>query len=232
MTATKTARRTPARRTPRLGGVDPLPPELVDLVPPAVAEASKTFGAALDHHRQALARVRDSEAALDAARRQDRHAAGQSELERDPLPAATVPAAEALLADARRSADGAQAAAQEKQGSYLRGLSDHLAPIREAAEVELIEVAESMRGAVEQVEVALVRRARCLRLLHELGDGGYLGGRQAQFSVSPGGRRPHDPIAGPLREQLEDLRRSLWTIPSVTETGLCGFGVLQLDATR
>ncbi len=24
----------------------------------------------------------------------------------------------------------------------------------------------------------------------------------------------------------------LWTIPSLTETGLCGFGVLQLDATR
>ncbi len=25
---------------------------------------------------------------------------------------------------------------------------------------------------------------------------------------------------------------SKWTIPSLTETGLCGFGVLQLDATR
>ena len=25
---------------------------------------------------------------------------------------------------------------------------------------------------------------------------------------------------------------ALWTIPSLTETGLCGFGVVQLDATR
>lgn len=200
---------TKTRRTPRLGGVDPLPLELVDLAPPAVAEASQMFAGALEHHRQALARARECEAALDASRREDRHGASQAELEGKSLPKAAAPAAEARLADARRSADGAQAAAQERQGSYLRGLSDHLGAIREAAEAELVGVAESMQGAVQQVEDALVRRARCHRLLHELGDGSYLGGRAAQFNIAPGGRHRHDPIAGKLREQVEDLRRSL-----------------------
>jgi Nucleotidyl transferase AbiEii toxin, Type IV TA system len=67
-------------------------------------------------------------------------------------------------------------------------------------------------------------------------------GRAGQFVLKGGvllaaldERRPTRDVdlqAEALDNDAEVVRAAVWTIPGLTETGLCGFGVLQHDAIR
>lgn len=205
MTTTNTTR---PRKQARLGGVDPLPADMLDLAPESVREASESFRIALERSREAAAAVKDAAAAVETAHRQDRHAAAEAELTGKRIPKAATPAAEARLAEARRSAEGAALAATQRQHQFLGCLLANLADLRQRAELELEQVAPDTTSHIEAVERLTIRRSRARRLLAELGDGAWLQGRSAAFHVGSS-RRRHDPLAGPLREQFDALRRQL-----------------------
>lgn len=196
------------RKGARLGGVTPIPPELLTLVPDNVREASDNFAAALDRHRAASSELSAAHKDVESARKTDRHAATEAELAGEPLPKAKTPTAEEKVRDGERAAEGARNAAEQMQQVFLSVLHAQLGPIVERAKGELERIGDDAVGHVDAIAMLLTERSQVQRLLAELGDGSYLLGRNTIFNVAPP-RAGRDLPSGPLGESIDQLRANL-----------------------
>ena len=205
MSNTTTRRRRSSRLT---GSVNPFPPRLVGLATEPVAEASAAYAASLDRHREARQTLAAARRALEAAGPEDRHAATAAEVAGKPSPKPKATAAQEAVAKAEREATAARDAAELAMNSYLEAVRADMEAMQAAARREEEATAEDAKAAVGEIEAALVRRAAAGKLLRELGDGSFLGGRSPIFAIGDG-RRPRDPLAREMRQQVDSLREAL-----------------------
>jgi hypothetical protein len=178
MTPTTTTRR---ERLPALGGVLPLPDDLMPLAPDEIRAASEHFADAQVRHRQALADLRGAREAAEQAARADREAAAVAVAEGKSVPKPTEPAARARAAGAERVAPAAEELARRAQGEFVRALRAHLAEFRATVEGELAQARATLDALLADAETALARGRYLRALLAEL-DPHELTGRRVSFA--------------------------------------------------
>lgn len=191
----------------RLDGVTPLGPDLHQLVPDAVRDASERFRSSLEDQQAAHVALKAAEAELEAAEREDRRLAEEAVLNGKAAPKPLRPKAAEALAAAQRQVEATVAAATTLQNSYLDAVRGEHGAIRDAALEHLDGTNGRILDAINALEAALVDAAAAHVLLRELGDDqSTLGGRAVVFQPTRPNRRGRDVLAGEQRELLDRAR--------------------------
>lgn len=186
----------------KVGRVDPLPPHLLPIAPPAVREASEAHAAALTRLAALRGQAHEAREAADAASGADAASALAAVEAGKAVPAPTAPKAAAALDGAIRAVAAADQLAQQSQDSYI-------AVLNERAE----EMAATIRDRVDTIRATATMHADALEeairesynlgyVVDELLSGVTRHRRDPTFNpVRPYGRRgPYDHAAGVLDE--------------------------------
>jgi hypothetical protein len=180
--------------------VTPLPDVARDLAPQSVALASDQVRTALDRHTAARREVEQAQADADAARRADRRAAADAaEADKRP-PRAKLEKAAAALEDAQRRQQGAADALHAARAAFVAELRKHADTIHTALEADTRRAGQDAAEHVDAIEQAMIRRSTLNQTLSGLVEpvGAFrTGGRR---------KRRRDPLGGPQRATLEQLR--------------------------
>jgi hypothetical protein len=185
----------------------PWPENLDDLLPVDVLAASHTYEEAMAAKTAADQQVVESNAAAEAAKRQDEADAIKAVQSDTEVPKARWPKHLADVETAKRRAAATEQVLKQRQQDYINAVRVSCPQIRASAEAELAAAASKATQLLVDLETAATTFVGIDHLLRELGDGSHMAGREVIFNPGLPARR--DPLPHPMRSAVEALRQLL-----------------------
>jgi hypothetical protein len=200
---------TPTKTIRRLN-VEPLPPALEGLAPPAVVERSREAAEVQARAAETAAAARAATEGIAGARAADEAAAVDAAEQGNAPPKPTLGKAEERAQEAGRAAAAHVELERRAKLAYLDAVRDALPAMKEAAEAELGKVSGAATEHLDALQAALLR-SREVRILLRALDPESLVGREPTFTPAVRLRRgrPRSPITAEAQGHLDGLRAEL-----------------------
>jgi hypothetical protein len=189
------------RGLPRLGGVDPMGPAQLALVPDQVRAASEAHREALERHAAVRDQAQRARADVDTAVAADA-AGARAAVEAGELPPAATATEFAELAErAARAIEPAETLARQTQAAFVTALVENIDAARSEVESKRRAASADAVRHTDALEAALDEITRLDLLLSQLAVDG-LAGRNPMFTPTPRRLPPSPPAIASIRARL------------------------------